>query len=374
MKFADRLDTLQSSAIREMFDKGRQNPNVVDLSIGQADYDMPAPIKDEARRVLDSVCGRYSPTEGRPDLVARAHRYLVETVGLPESEEVMITGGTTGAIMLSMLAFAGPGDEVLLPDPYFVLYPNIARVAGAKPTYYSLFPDFRLRAEAVEAAITDRTRLVVVNNPSNPTGAVFERDELAAVAEVCAARDIPIMSDEVYDHFSYDRPHTSIKAFPNVTSVLVAGPSKSHAMAGWRLGWAAAPSVVIDKMRTLQQFTYTCPPTFAQRAAMALFDTSPQPTVDRFRGKRELVVRRLREAGYSLVAPQGAFYVFPRIPWGTDVEFCNAAAEAGLLIVPGRAFSSSKEHFRISYSASEERLGRGLDILARLAKARPSGS
>lgn len=344
---------------------------MIDLAIGQTDFDVAEPVKQAVREALGQASGRYSPTEGYAEVLDAVRAHLHTTSGVGADEEVMITAGATGAINLAILLFAGAGDEVLLPDPGFVLYRALVNLAGATPTTYSLLPDFQLRAVAVAAAITERTRLVVINNPANPTGAVFAHEEIGAVAALCAERGIPILSDEVYRAYTFEGTHTSIKAFPNAPSILVGGPGKSHGMAGWRFGWAAGPLEVIERMRTLQQFTYTCPPTLTQLAAKAVFSVDPAPTVARFRAKRDHVVARLQAAGFDLIRPSGAFYVFPRVPWGTDHSFCAAAARAGVLVVPGSAFGSTNQHFRLSYSAADDRLDRGLDVLAALARDPP---
>lgn len=368
MRFASRALALKTSIIRDMFDRGRLNPDIVDLSIGQTEFDVPPAVKQAARDALDGECGRYSPTEGYPEVVDAVRAHLRRTAGLPEHEDVIVTAGATGAINLAILLFAGPGDEVLLPDPGFSLYRALVGIAGATATTYALSTDFQLRADAVAAAMTERTRLVVINNPSNPTGTVFARDQLAAVAALCAERGVPILSDEVYQAYTYEGVHTSIKSFPDVCSLLIGGPGKSHGMAGWRFGWGAGPREAIDRMRTIQQYTYTCPPTLTQLAARAVLDLDPAPIVARHRARRDHVVARLADAGFAFTRPTGAFYIFPRVPWGTDFTFCEAAARAGVLVVPGTAFGSTDRHFRLSYSAPDDRLDRGLDILAGLVR------
>ncbi len=369
MRIANRMSRVKASGVRAFFEKGRSIRDAIDLSIGQADFDVPAPVKEATARALRTPCGKYSPTQGFPDLVAATTEHLREGYGLPEGDEVMMTSGATGAINLGLLALVDPGDEVLLPDPGFVMYRTLVEILGGVPVAYDMHPDFRLRVEEVEKGLSDRTRLVILNSPSNPTGAAAGADEVGALATLCAERGVPVLSDELYALFRYDDPHVSIKRFPACESLLVGGFSKAFGMAGWRLGWAAGPPELIEPMRTLQQFSYTCPPTLVQRGAMAAFDVDMSAEIEAYRRKRDLVHDGLVAAGYETVKPGGTFFFFPRVPWGDDLEFCNRALEEKLILVPGRTFGSSTQHFRLSFAASDETLERGLEVLDRLARS-----
>ncbi len=366
MRFADRMTQVRASAIRDFFDRGRRMEGAIDLSIGQGDFDVPEPIKAATIEAIQGECGRYSPTGGYPDVVAATRSWLREHYDLPDSDALMLTSGASGALTLAMLALAGPGDEVLLPDPFFVVYGNLAHIVGAKPTFYNLYPNFRLDPDEVERNITPRTRLLVVNSPSNPTGTAYTPEELAALVEICGRRGVPIVSDELYERFTYDGTHTSIKAFPGCESLLVGGLSKTYGMAGWRLGWAAGPPELIDRMRVLQQFSYTCPPTLVQRGAVAAFHTDMSHQLARYRRKRDLVYNGLVEAGYEVMKPQGSFFIFPKVPDGDDLGFCERAISEKLIVVPGRAFSRRTTHFRLCFAALDETLERGLEVLLRI--------
>jgi aspartate aminotransferase/aminotransferase len=370
MRFAQRMNHIGLSGIREFFDKGRRIPQSIDLAIGQADFDVPEAVKEATIKAIRDGCGRYSVTQGYPELIEATKRYLQEKHGLAEDEEVMVTAGATGAINLALMALVGPGDEVLLPDPYFVIYYNLIHAAGATPVFYDLFPDFRLRVQEVEERITDRTRLVILNTPANPTGATFSPEELEAVARLCRDRGVPALSDELYEIFTYDAPHTSMKRFLGPQCLLVGGVSKSYGMAGWRLGWAAGDAALIDKMRTLQQFAYTCAPTLVQRGAIAAFGVDMSDFVDRYRRKRDRVYQGLTAAGYDVVRPTGSFFAYPRVPWGDDRTFCESALEEKLIVVPGSAFSTRSTHFRLSFAVPEETLERGIEALTRLREPR----
>lgn len=368
MRFAERMRLIGASGIRQYFDKGRRVSDAIDLSIGQAHFDVPEAVKQATIDAVRGRCGGYSATQGYPELVDAVKSYLRARHGLGEDEEAMITTGASGAITLALLALVGPGDEVLLPDPYFVLYHSLVHFVGGKPVFYDLYPDFRLRLEEVERSISRRTRLVILNSPANPTGAAFSASEMEAVALLCRDRGVVALSDELYDIFAYDEPHTSIKRFVGRESLLVGGVSKAYGMAGWRLGWAAGAPELIDHMRTLQQFAYACAPTLVQKGALATFGVDMSAYVDAYRRKRDLLYGGLVAAGYDVARPAGSFFAFPRVPWGDDLEFCNAALGEKLIVVPGRSFSRRSTHFRISFAVPDETLQRGLEALARLAE------
>ncbi|MCP4872237.1 MAG: aminotransferase class I/II-fold pyridoxal phosphate-dependent enzyme [Proteobacteria bacterium] len=371
-RFAERMEGVKTSKIRELFDAGRQRPDAIDLSIGQADFDVPTPIREATVAAIEEGCGGYSTTEGYADVVAAATAHLQADFGLDPAEKVMMTSGASGALTLAFLALLDRGDEVLLPDPYFVLYPTLARIAGATPVFYDLYPDFRLRPEALLSKITDNTRVLVLNSPANPSGMCLRPDELATVAAICRERRIAVVSDELYHQFSFEEPHSTIKDFLGPEALLIGGTSKAFGMAGWRLGWAAGSAELIDRLRTLQQFTFTCPPTLVQRGALAAFSIDLTPRVEAFRAKRDFLYDGLVDAGYEAVKPNGSYYVFPKVPWGDDVTFIRAAIDRGLLIVPGRAFSTRTTHFRVTYARDMATLERGMEVLRALAKEPPA--
>jgi aspartate/methionine/tyrosine aminotransferase len=369
MRFAPRMQHIGTSGIRDFFDKGKRIQGAIDLSIGMADFDVPGPIKEATIQAIRQGCGKYSVTQGYPEVVEVTRQQVRERFGIGEDEALMLTVGASGAIATALFALAGPGDEVLLPDPYFVVYYNLVHLTGATPVFYDLYPDFRLRAEEVERRLSERTRLVILNSPANPTGATVQAPDLEAVARLCVERGVVALSDELYDLFTYDEPHVSIKRFTGKETLLVGGFSKAYGMAGWRLGWAAGDPELIDRMRTLQQFAYTCPPTLVQLGALAAPQVDMTPQVDAYRRKRDLIHQGLVEAGYEVARPGGSFFIFPRVPWGDDLEFCNRALEEKLILVPGRSFSRRTSHFRISFATDDATLERGLEALGRLGRA-----
>ena len=367
-RFSARMAGLRASKIRDLFDAARKRPGAVDLSIGHADFEVPEAVRDLTIAAINEGCGAYSATEGYADVVAATKSHLQADLHLSSAEDVMMTTGASGALTLAFMVLLGEGDEVLIPDPYFVIYPNLARIVGAVPVSYNLYPDFRLRPEALLSKITPRTRALVLNSPANPTGMCLTKQELATIAQICRDHRIVVISDELYHQFVYGEPHETIKQVLGPEALLIGGTSKAFSMAGWRLGWAAGAPELIDQMRTLQQFTFTCPPTMVQRGVLGAFSVDLAPRVRQFKERRDYMCDGLLEAGYELVRPNGAFYIFPKVPWGDDVSFVKAAMECGLLIVPGRAFSGETTHFRLTFAREMGTLERGLEILRSLAK------
>jgi aspartate aminotransferase/aminotransferase len=262
------------------------------------------------------------------------------------------------------------GDEVVVPDPYFVMYKHLANLCGGVPVFVDTYPDFRVTAERLQRHITPKTRLLLLNSPANPTGAVVEDAELPRIAALAKQHDLIVLSDEIYDFFTYGPKPRSIAALYPKT-LLMGGFSKSHAMTGWRLGYAAGPREIIGEMIKLQQFSFVCAPSFAQFAGLVALETDTSAYAEAYRGKRDLIYSGLVEAGYEVQEPGGAFYIFPKVPWGTDHEFVAAAIKNQLLIIPGSVFSEKATHARISYAATDEMIRRGLEVLRKLKREGP---
>ncbi len=362
---ARRMEHIDASGIRKVFDKAAQLEDPINLSIGQPDFSVPEPVKEAAIDAIRNDFNRYTVTQGIPELhdAIRAHLKRVKSC---EPEALLVTSGVSGGLLLAFLVLVDPGDEVAFPDPYFVMYKHLVRLAGGVPRYIDTYPDFRLRRDAINAALSPKTKLIVINSPANPTGAVYSSEELELVAEIAAERGLLVISDEIYDLFSYDGPCPSMAPLYDKT-LLLGGFSKSHAMTGWRLGYAAGPAEVVSQMTKLQQFSFVCAPSFAQKAGVEALGVSTQAGVDEYGTKLDAVCDGLKDF-FEFTRPGGAFYVFPKAPWGTGTEFCEAAIENNLLIIPGNVFSERDTHFRIAYAASMETIERGLEVLNRLAR------
>ncbi|HRU06766.1 MAG TPA: aminotransferase class I/II-fold pyridoxal phosphate-dependent enzyme, partial [Candidatus Brocadiia bacterium] len=336
------------------------------LSIGQPDYDVPDEVKEAAIHAIRIGHNRYTLTQGLPTL----RHALIERLKRDKNvhtEHLMVTAGVSAALMLAILTLIDRGDEVIIPDPYFVMYKHLVHLAEGEPVFVDTYPDFTVTAERLRPHITSRTRLILLNSPANPTGAVIPPDEMRKIVALAKHHNIPILSDEIYDCFSYSSDYLSPAAiYPN--TILTGGFSKSHAMTGWRLAYITAPAEILDKMTMLQQYSIVCAPSFAQVAAVKALDVDMSDYTEDYREKRDRIYSGLVSAGYEVVKPLGAFYIFPKCPWGDSQSFVAEAIHNKLLIIPGDVFSERNTHFRISYAATDETIDKGIEILARLKK------
>ena len=359
---ADRAHGVDASGIRKVFDLAAKLKDPINLSIGLPDFDVPDVPKASAVEAIRGGMNRYTPTQGYEPLRARLRSDLSNEIGR-DVGEVLITSGVSGALFLAILATINPGDEAVFLDPYFVMYRHLLTLAGGVARPVDSYPDFRFDAAKVEAAVTPRTKLLILNSPSNPTGVVMTDAEVAAAVEVARKHDLLIVSDEIYEPFLYARATglaTAAAAYER--TIILRGFSKSHAMTGWRVAYAAGPAEVISQMTKLQQYTYVCAPAPFQQAALAALDVPMAEHVAAYARKRDLVIDGLSGA-FEIVRPDGAFYVFPKVPGGaTATDFCARAIEKNVLTIPGNVFSARDTHFRISYATTDEKLARGCEI------------
>jgi aspartate aminotransferase/aminotransferase len=271
-------------------------------------------------------------------------------------------------LLLSFLSLVNPGDEVIIPDPYFVIYKHVVNLLGGKCVFVDTYPDFKLHVDRIADAITDRTKMIILNSPCNPTGVVYAQDEIEALAQVATERDILVMTDEIYEQFSYDAPATSIGKYHEKVLVL-RGFSKSYAMTGWRLAYVAAPASmrpVVEEMTKIQQYTFVCAPTPFQKAASAALDYDVTDLVKGYIKKRDLLCDGLHDK-FELVRPGGAFYAFIKAPGGSGTEFVTRAIKSNVLVIPGNVFSEKDTHFRVSFATTDEKIQQGVEILRGLA-------
>jgi aspartate aminotransferase/aminotransferase len=362
---ADRMRLIDASGIRKVFDLAANMQNPINLSIGQPHFDTPAPIKAALHAAVDAGKNAYSQTQGIKPLLDKIQGSIAAEYGHAD-RKVMITSGTSGGLMLALCTLVNPGDEVLVFDPWFVMYKHLTTLAGGKVVQVSTYPDFRIDLDKVRAALTDRTKVILFNSPANPTGAVSTAAEVQALAELCREREIALISDEIYRAFCYDGEFVSPARF-NDQTIVIDGFSKSHSMTGWRVGWCHGPEQIIQQMAKLQQFTFVCAPHPMQWAALEAWDLDVSEYVADYRRKRDLLRAELQE-DFEIAGAQGAFYMFLKTPWGTGTEFVKAAIENNLLIIPGNVFSPQDTHFRISYAAPDETLLRGAEVLRQLAR------
>lgn len=362
---AERALGVDASGIRKVFDLAARMKDPINLSIGQPDFDVPDTCKEAAIDAIRKGNNRYTQTQGIASLIGRVQKDLTAELGRHPGD-VFITSGVSGGLFLAVLALINPGDEAICLDPYFVMYKHLLTIAGGKLTAVDSYPDFRFHADRVEKAITPRTKILFLNSPNNPTGSVMSREEIEAAVAVARKHDLIIVSDEIYEEFTYsDSVQSAAQSYER--TLLLRGYSKSHAMTGWRLGYAAGPAEIIQQMIKLQQYTFVCAPSPMQIAAVTAEDVSMATQVAAYRRKRDLAYNSLRRK-FEVVKPEGAFYIFPKAPKGMTVaEFVNKAIERNVLIIPGNVFSAQDTHFRISYATTDEKLAAGCDILCDIA-------
>ena len=363
------ITTIQPSGIRKFFDVVHEMKDAISLGVGEPDFDTPWHIRDEGIYSLEKGKTHYTSNAGLKELKTEIDRYLNRHYGISYDvdHEIMVTIGGSEAIDAAMRAMLDPGDEVLIPQPSYVSYVPCAVLAGGVPVVIELKAEneFRLTAEELEAAITPKTKLLVLPFPNNPTGAIMEKSDLEKIAEVIKKHDIFVLSDEIYSELTYLEKHVTIASLPGMweRTIVINGFSKSHAMTGWRLGYACAPAVILKQMLKIHQFAIMCAPTTSQYAAVDALKNSDED-VKRMREsydqRRRYLLHRFKEMGLSCFEPFGAFYVFPCISeFGmTSEQFATELLNTEkLAVVPGTAFGDCGEGFiRISYAYSLENL------------------
>jgi len=362
---AKRMHQIDASGIRKVFDLAADMTEPINLSIGQPHFDTPQAVKDALCRAVHEGKNAYSQTQGIAPLREKLQARVDAEYG-HDDREVFISSGTSGGLMLALCTLLNPGDEVIVFDPFFVMYKHLTTLAGGQPVFVETYPDFRIDVDRVRAALTERTKVVLVNSPANPTGAVSEERELRELAELCAERDIALLSDEIYRSYCYDEPFQSPARW-NERTIVIDGFSKSHSMTGLRLGFVHGPRAVMQEMIKLQQFTFVCAPHPVQWAGLTACDYEVSDRVDEYRRKRDFMVSELQD-DFEIFGGQGAFYLFLKTPWGTGTEFVTRAIERNLLIIPGNVFSNRDTHIRISFAADDETLERGVEVLRQLAR------
>ncbi len=367
---ADRVKSIEVSGIRKVFELAAHLKDPVNLSIGQPHFPVPTAVKDAAKAAIDQDRSGYTVTQGIPELrakiAAEVRRRFPTPAGKGTDRELLITSGTSGGLVLALACILDPGDEVVFFDPYFVMYPHFITLAGGKSVIVDTYPDFRIDVNKVKAVLTPRTKAIIVNSPGNPTGVVHARETLRDLALLARERNVLLMSDEVYQAFCYDEPFVSPLEF-NDDTLVFDGFSKAYGMTGWRLGYAHGPRRLIEEMIKLQQFTYVCAPSMVQHAGVAALDCDMAAIVADYKRKRDRLIAALSDL-YDIAVPGGAFYLFPKAPWGAGSEFVAEAIRNNLLIIPGGAFSRRDTHFRLSYAAADSMLERGIEILRRIAQ------
>lgn len=387
---SDRSRSINASGIRKAFELGAKLKDPINLSIGQPDFPVPEAIKRAACEAINADRNGYSLTQGVAPLREGICSHLARDVGWiidPHAKldpkggapGLLVTSGTSGALWLAFMALLGPGDEAIVPDPYFVIYPSLASVCGGRAVLCDTYPDFRMTAERVEPLITPRTKFVLLNSPSNPAGVVASKRDVDDLLDLCRRRNILLISDEIYDQFTFDDARDVTVGHRTAPSpcrvqgshenvLLIRGFGKTYGVTGWRLGFAAGPARLIEEMTKLQQYTFVCAPTPLQFGAAAAFGVDMEPVIAAYQRRRDRVLSRLG-AVTEVAAPGGAFYAFPKVPERLGItasQFAERCIDRGLIIIPGGVFSSRDTHFRLSFAVDDATLERGLDVLVDL--------
>ena len=371
LKLAQRVGRVDASGIRKIFDLARSLKDPINLSIGQPDFDVPEPVKEAAIQAIRSGRNTYTQTQGLPDLraqlVAEEKAFTGRTWA---ADELMVTSGVSGGLFLALMALVDDGDEVIIPDPYFVMYKHLVNLFGGKPVYLDTYDTgFAPDPDRLAKLITPKTKVLLLNSPANPTGRILPEDTLKGLAAVCAKHGITVISDEIYRHFAYGTMRSMASYYDQ--TVLLMGHSKSYGMTGWRLGYAAGPKAVIDAMTKVQQYSFVCAPSVTQYAALACPTVDLGPNIAAYRQKRDLMVGILSQK-FEMAPPDGAFYLWVKAPAGfTGTTFVEKAIANNCLIIPGGVFSERDTHFRICYTVPDERLRLGAELLCRLAESKP---
>jgi aspartate aminotransferase/aminotransferase len=363
---ADRMSLIEASGIRKAFALAATVKDPVNFSIGQPDFDAPDALKEEAIKAIREGYNKYSQTGGDRLLKEKIAEKVKDEIGW-ERPGVIVTCGVSGGLLLTFLALVNPGDEVIMPDPYFVIYKHVVNLLGGKCVFADSYPDLQLPVGRIADSITDRTKLIIINSPCNPSGAVYSQESIEELAQIAAEKDIIVLADEIYEKFCYDQAHTSIAAWHDKT-ILLRGFGKSYAVTGWRLGYLAAHerlADVLDEMTKIQQYTFVCAPLPFQKALIGGLDYDTSHLVAPYRKKRDLVYEGLKDK-FELVRPGGAFYAFVKAPGGSGCSFVEKAIKNKVLVIPGNVFSEKDTHFRISYATSDDEIERGVEILRNL--------
>ncbi len=386
---SDKITEIKPSGIRKFFDIVNEMDDAISLGVGEPDFDTPWHIRDEGIYSLEKGRTFYTSNSGLKELKVEIVKYIERTQGIAYDpvHEVIVTVGGSEAIDIALRAMVNPGDEVLIPQPSYVSYEPCAVLADAVPVIIELKEEneFRLTAQELRDAITDKTKILILPYPNNPTGAIMEKEDLEQIAQIVCERDLFVISDEIYSELTYKGEHVSIASLPGMQerTVLINGFSKSFAMTGWRLGFALAPALIMEQMLKIHQFAIMCAPTTSQYAAVEALRNGAEDVAmmrESYNQRRRFLMHAFKEMGLSCFEPYGAFYVFPCIrEFGmTSDAFANRLLqEEKVAVVPGTAFGACGEGFlRISYAYSLDNLKTALDkisvFIKRLRTSLPS--
>jgi aspartate aminotransferase len=363
LKFAERVQGIEISGIRKIFEAA--GADSINMGLGQPDFDTPQHIKDAAIKAISEGKTGYTNNTGIPELRLAVCKKFKKENGLSYNpDQLIVTAGASEALHIVMQALVGEGDRVLCPDPGFVSYAALATLADGRPVSMPLTRDLHIDVEKAKA-LMDGARLMVLNSPANPTGAVENKDSIKALVEYADDAGVTVVSDEVYEHFIYGKKHWSAALFgENV--ITINATSKTYAMTGWRLGYLAAPQEIVEQCVKIHQYCQACAMSISQYAAVAAYEGDQSPVKmmrDEYHVRRDLICKRLADLGFAFPVPEGAFYAFvPMKP-----ALAQKIIESGIIIVPGAAFGvNAPEYARFSYATSQENINRALDRIQKV--------
>lgn len=363
-----RVQAIDASGIRKVFDLASSLKDPINLSIGQPDFDTWDTVKDAIKCAVDEGRNSYTVTQGISELREKIRKfYAVDDLPNGKDLDVFITAGVSGGLFLSFMTLLDPDDEVLIPDPFFVIYRDLAVMLNAKPVCYNTYPDFSLKSDVIESAISSKTKAIIINTPANPTGYVCSQAELDAVIEVARRHNLYVIFDEIYSCFCFDSLHPKcLGSYDKI--ILLSGFSKWAGVPGWRMGYVIAPKEICFQMLKVQQYSIVCAHSASQWAMLKALDYDFSKIAHEYKRKRDFICDGLN-GYYDFVKPGGAFYLFPSAPGGSGQKFVEKCIANNLLVIPGGVFSKVDTHFRISFSAPMEKLEMGVDVLRRLSRS-----
>ncbi|MFG6119183.1 aminotransferase A [Thalassobacillus sp. B23F22_16] len=374
------IKDIEISGIRKFFNMVSDYEDVLSLSIGQPDFHTPEHVKQAAHQAIDANYTTYTHNAGilklREAISASAsHKYNLD---YDPAEEVIVTVGASQGIDITLRTLLSPGDEVLLPGPVYPGYEPLIHLAGGVPVHIDITGNgFKMTADLIEQAMTDRTKCIILPYPSNPTGVTLTKQELKEIATLIAGKDLIVLADEIYSELVYEQEHVSLASYPEVRDqvIVVNGVSKSHAMTGWRIGYLLGPAVLMKHILKVHQYNVSCATSISQYAALEAIENGaddPAAMREEYRKRRDYVMERMDEMGLEYIQPGGAFYIFPKLAKGELTSFelgLELVREAGVALVPGDAFSNYGEgYMRLSYAYDMETLEKGMDRLAEFMK------
>ena len=343
-----------------------QGMRVVSFGAGEPDFDTPENIKRAAIKSIEEGFTKYTAVGGIDELKdAVIHKFQRDNQLTYKRSQILVSCGGKHSFYNLAQALFDRGDEVIIPDPFFVMYEYQVLLMGGVPVFVDTYPDFRLREEEFVKKLSDKTKFIIINSPNNPTGTVYPQEDLLMEARIARERELLILSDDIYDNFVFDAPACPCMGQLYENTLTFGGFSKGWGMTGWRLGYVAGAREILQQMITLQQYTFSSVNSFAQKAAIKALDFNVDDYIEQYRKKRDLIYEGLKEK-YHVQKPLGAFYIFPEVPGGNGEAFVERAIRQNLFIIPGSVFSKRNTHVRISFAASEEVLSKGIEVLNRI--------